>query len=357
MLVWLGRHWGGCGVCLSPFVVAASAVGWGSWGQRFRDGTGQTGDPSSGMLQDTTAWGHCFRAQPHVTRGGWAGSTGTGDAGGGVTVPTPCQPPPAAQGPHAAACPGVHARNLGLQGGLAASVPSDPWMIQALFCFSSARRRGQPDGWRWLPRSDKTARLSRHNGSVRLLARPRGHGPGAGWVLVCPLELPQPCWGSPECSGSQQRGRDSHRSQVSRLIPLPAPALQQGDTAQCPGSLPCPLPSLLTIQKYLGRPQHKVPLVQGTFPRELLTFIHPSPTFLLTSGSFYPILHPLLTNFWDLNIQDASPCSTTPWHGCRTPLGSPSPNWMVFENSKASPIRSSRAAALWRGTGAVTVPP
>lgn len=84
---------------------------------------------------------------------------------------------------------------------------------------------------------------------------------------------------------------------MSRLIPLPAPALPQGDTAPCPGSLPCPLPSLLTIQKYLGRPQHEVPLMQGTFLRKLLAFIHPSPTSLLTSGSFYPILHQLLNNF------------------------------------------------------------
>lgn len=120
---------------------------------------------------------------------------------------------------------------------------------------------------------------------------------------------------------------------MSRLIPLPAPALPQGDTAPCPGSLPCPLPLLLTIQKYLGRPQHEVPLIQGTFLRELLTFIHLNPTFLLTSGSFYPILRRLPNNFWALNIQDAdgcglgaaSPCSTTPWHGCRTPPPDPQP--------------------------------
>lgn len=322
-------------VCLCPPVVAASAVGWGSWGHHFRNGTGQTGDTSSGMGQDTSAWGHCFRHSPHVTgmsRAGWVDSTGSGGAEGGCLSPHPASPPPAAQGPHAAACRGVHARNFGARGGRLPPCPLTPRMIQALFCFSSARRRGQPDGWRWLPRRDKTACLSRHNRSVRLLARPGGHGPGehgpgAGWVLACPFELPQPCWGSPGCPGSQQRGRDRDRSQVSRLIPLPAPALPQGDTAPCPGSLPCLLPSLLTIQKYLGRPQHEVLPMQGTFLRELLTFIHPNPTFLLTSGSCYPVLHPPPDNFWALNIQGAdgcrlgaaSPCSTTPWHGCRTP--------------------------------------
>lgn len=84
---------------------------------------------------------------------------------------------------------------------------------------------------------------------------------------------------------------------MSQLIPLPAPALPQGDTAPCPGCLPCPVPSLLTIQKYLGRPQHKLPLTQEMFSRELLTVIHLNPTFLMTSGSFYPILHQLLSNF------------------------------------------------------------
>lgn len=84
-----------------------------------------------------------------------------------------------------------------MQGGLAASVPSDPRMIQALFCFSSARRRGQPDGWRWLPRRDKTARLSRHNGSVRLLARPRGHGPRRWVGAAVPLRAPPAVVGLP----------------------------------------------------------------------------------------------------------------------------------------------------------------
>lgn len=218
-------------------------------------------------------------------------------------------------------------------------MPSDLWMIQALFCFSSARRQGQPDGWCWLPRRDKTARLSRHNRSVRLLAQPRGRDPGAGWVLACPFEVPQPCWGSPGCSGSQQRGRDRDRSQVSRLIPLPAPALPQGDTALCPGSLPCPLPSLLTIQKYLGRPQHEVPLLQGMFPRELLTFIHPRTTFLLTSGSFYPILHQPLNNFWDLNIQDAGwalhpPAAPPPGMGAGPPQRPPAPTGWFLRTQK-----------------------
>lgn len=57
-------------------------------------------------------------------------------------------------------------------------------MIQTLFCFSSARRRGQGDGWRWLPRRDKTARLSRHNRSITLLAQPRGDSHSGG-VLEC----------------------------------------------------------------------------------------------------------------------------------------------------------------------------
>lgn len=217
---------------------------------------------------------------------------------GCLSVPTPCQLPTCSSGAARSCLPGRACQEFGRAGGSRLSpCPLTPWMIQALFCFSSARRRGQPDGWRWLPGRDKTARLSRHNGSVRLLARLRGHGPWAGWVLECPFQLPQPCWGSQGFSGSQQRGRDRDRSQVSRLIPLPAPALPQGDTAPCPGSLPCPLPSLLTIQKYLGRPQHEVPLMQGTFLRKLLAFIHPSPTSLLTSGSFYPILHQLLNNF------------------------------------------------------------
>lgn len=170
---------------------------------------------------------------------------------------------------------------------------------------------------------------------------------------MCPSELPQPCWGSPGCSGSQQRGRDRDRSQVSRLIPLAVPALLQGDTARCPGCLPCPVPSLLTIQKYLGRPQHEVPLMQGTFLRELLTSIHPSPTFLLTLGSFYPILHQLLSNFWDLNIQDAdgcrlgaaSPCTSTPWHGCRTPPGPPAPTGCFLRTQKRLQLG---AAVPWR---------
>lgn len=283
----LGR-WFGLGdtwVVVSVLVRLCPPAAAASGGHNFRDGTGQTGDSSSGTRQlGDTVSGHSPRVTG-MTRGGWAGSTGSGGAGGrGCLSPHPARPPPAAQGPHAAACLGVHARNLGARGGRLPPCPLTPRMIQALFCFSSARRRGQPDGWRWLPRRDKTARLSRHNRSVRLLARPRGHGPGAGWVLACPFQLPQLCWGSPGCSGSQQRGRDRDRSQVSRLIPLPAPALAQGDTALRPGSLPCPLPSLLTIQKYLGRPQHEVPLMQGTLPRELLTFIHPSLTFPLTLG-------------------------------------------------------------------------
>lgn len=90
--------------------------------------------------------------------------------------------------------------------------------------------------------------------------------PGLGACWGAPERPPQPCWGSSGCSGSQQGGRARDRTQVSRLIPLPAPALPQGDTAPCPGPLPCPLPSLLAIQKYLGRPQHEVPLMQGDVP-------------------------------------------------------------------------------------------
>lgn len=161
---------------------------------------GAAGDTISGVRQDrlgTPVLGCCRTRQlgdtvsghsPHatgMTRGGWAGSAGAGGADGGCLSPNPASPPPAAQGPHAAACPGVHPRNLGMRGGRLPPCPLTPRMIQALFCFSSARRRGQPDGWRWLPRRDKTARLSRHNRSVRLLARPRGHGPGAGCVLGC----------------------------------------------------------------------------------------------------------------------------------------------------------------------------
>lgn len=92
--------------------------------------TGQAGDTVSGVLQDTPAWGHCFRAQSPCYRDD-KGRLGLGVLRG-VSVPTPCQPPPAAQGPHgaqgplAAACPGVHPRNLGARGGPAASVASDP---------------------------------------------------------------------------------------------------------------------------------------------------------------------------------------------------------------------------------------
>lgn len=190
--------------------------------------------------------------------------------------------------PARACMPGIWER----RGGRLSPCPLTPRMIQTLFCFSSARRRGQPDGWRWLPLRDKAARLSRHNRPVRLLARPRGHGPGAGWVLVCPSEPPQPCWGSPGCSECQQRGRDRDRSQVSQLIPLPAPALPQEDTAPCPGCLPCPVPSLLTIQKYLGRPQHKLPLRAGDVP-EGIAHLHPSQShfphdFRVFLSSFAP---------------------------------------------------------------------
>lgn len=106
-------------------------------------------------------------------------------------------------------------------------------------------------------------------------------------------------------------------------------------------------------------------LMLGAFPRELLTFIHPSPASLLTSASFYPILHQLLSNFWAANIQDADGCrlgaESPPQHQplawVQDPPRTPSPKRVVFENSKASPIRSSGAAERWRGTGAVTAPP
>lgn len=107
-------------------------------------------------------------------------------------------------------------------------------MIQALFCFSSARRRGQDDGWRWLPRRDKTARLSRHNRSVRLLARPGGHGRGRGGTWAGAGVLLQPQRGRAAAPrGAHKRhdfckvlsrgvaravGRNGDRTQVSRSI-------------------------------------------------------------------------------------------------------------------------------------------
>lgn len=231
-------------------------------------------------------------------------------------------------------------------------------MIQALFCFSSARRRGQPDGWRWLPRRDKTARLSRHNRSVRLLARPRGHGPGAGWVLLCPFQLPTAVlgllrvsaagWGQGQEPGVPADTPGSPCSAAGRYSPvswlpampaalaprhpkIPREAPARGaphagghSRGNCsPSSTPVPLPSSL----------------QGLFTQFCISFsvISGIPTSRMLTA--------------------ASPCSTTPWNGCRTPPRTPSLNGVVFENSKASPIRSSGAAERWRGTGAVTVPP
>lgn len=133
LLVWLGIHWGSCEhpcPCLCPPVEAASA---GGWGHHFRGETGQVGDTISGVLwdrTDETLVQGCYRTRqlgvtvsgrsPHVTgrtRGGWAGSAETGGAEGGCLSPHPASTPPAAQGPHAAACPGVHPRNLGVRGG------------------------------------------------------------------------------------------------------------------------------------------------------------------------------------------------------------------------------------------------
>lgn len=187
-LVWLGRHWGGCECpCLSVSPCGGS----------FCSGMGQLGTPFQGwgrtdwrhQFRDGTAWGHRFR---HNLLQGWQGEAGLsaqalGVLREGVSVPTPCQPPTCSSGAARSCLPGRACQEFGKAGGARLPpCPLTPRMIQALFCFSSSRRRGQPDGWRWLPRRDKTARLSRHNRSVRLLARPGGHGPGAGWVLACP---------------------------------------------------------------------------------------------------------------------------------------------------------------------------
>lgn len=107
--------------------------------------------------------------------------------------------------------------------------------------------------------------------------------------------------------------------------PGPAPALLQGDTAACRGSAPCPLPSLLTVQKYIGRHRHEVPPTLpslGTLPGESLASFLPFPTFLLTSGPFYPAVHHLCDNFCP-HAGARQPGCRRVRAGCRIPLHQP----------------------------------
>ena len=192
-------------------------------------------------------------------------------------------------------------------------------MIQALFCFSSARRRGQDNGWRWLPRRDKTARLSRHNRSVRLLARPGGHGHGGTrpWDRVGAGVPLQPCCGHAAAPRGARKRHD-----FCRVSAGGSPGQGRGQDPGVPADTLRPSQPLLCcreIQPRVLAPRHaRCPRSSspskntsgstGTgcppaFPAwgcswgELLTSLLPLPAFLLTSGSFYPVLHHFCNNF------------------------------------------------------------